>query len=240
MVSNIGYSQVGLKAGGSYLFHTLLGDISDHCHLPSLSHSVCAANRLFLDRRVPLGLDKVHSISYGQREATTALASARLVPERLRPRPCHQVGGGGDYPTEPVWIDISKTCTEGSCLNLSRRSSRSDVPTRPSICRHRMPLPSRILCSESRVLSHDVKMRLPQLYQSAECTLSLICTSLCETHLLPSCLCCSMLSATAFNLDDVTGGKPLEGELPDSGEGDRDGLAVIADARTRCDGVGEL
>lgn len=61
-----------------------------------------------------------------------------------------------------------------------------------------------------------------------------------KTHLLPSCLCCSILSATAFSLDDVTGGKALEGELPNSGEGDRDGVAVSGDPGARCVDMGEL
>lgn len=146
-----------------YLFHALLGDISNHCYLPSLSHSVCPANRLFFDRRVPLRLDKVDSISDGQREAIKVLVYISLLKgsgddlgECLATR--------GTHPTEPVWIDMSKTWTEGSCLNRSRCSSRSDVPTRPSIRKHRIPLSPKILCSESRVLNHDVKMRLPRIY----------------------------------------------------------------------------
>lgn len=31
------------------------------------------ADRLFFDRRIPLGLDKMHSISHGQREAIMVL-----------------------------------------------------------------------------------------------------------------------------------------------------------------------
>lgn len=119
---------------------------------------MCPADGLFFDRGVPLRLDKVNSVSHSEREAIVVLASpfSGLHEEDLGE--CHATRDL--HPTEPVWIDMSMTRTEGSCLNRSRRSSRSDVPTRPSICKHWTPLLSKITCNESRVLSQDVKTRL--------------------------------------------------------------------------------
>lgn len=79
MVNHAGCFQKFFWTLVTYLLHAFLSDIPNHCHLPSLSHSMRTADRLFFNRRVPLRLDKVHSISYGQREAITLLVSTPLL-----------------------------------------------------------------------------------------------------------------------------------------------------------------
>lgn len=54
------------------------------------------------------------------------------------------------------------------------------------------------------------------------------------TDLLALCLCCAILSATAFNLDDVAGKGALGEETPDSGEGDLDGDVPRGVPGARC------
>ena len=119
----------------SYLFDSIIHNISDDCDLFLLPKSQSPANSLSLDSRIPLRLHEIYSACYCQIQPIEIVLAFNIR------------AGGKTYPTAPVPRVIKRTGMSACVLKISRTDRRCDRFRDPSRTTKLIFAFSRILAS---------------------------------------------------------------------------------------------